>query len=108
MGSTSITMSTKTLGQTGRQQILGSCQGRDGLDYYGIVKEIIEVNCDFGKKKNPVVFKCHWFNPTRVRRRPEIGLVEIVRESVYAADDVYILAHQAIQVFFISSTHVKL
>ena len=77
------------------------CQGRDGLDYYGIVKEIIELDCDFGKKKNPVVFKCHWFNPRRVRRRPEIGLVEIERESVYAGDDVYILAHQATQVFYL-------
>jgi hypothetical protein len=77
------------------------CQGKDGLDYFGIVKEIIELDCDFGKQKNPVVFKCHWFNPKRVRRRPEIGLVEIERESVYAGDDVYILAHQAIQVFYL-------
>ena len=78
------------------------CQCRDNLDYYGIVKEIIELDCDFGKKKNPVVFRCHWFNPKRVRRRPEIGLVEIERESVYEGDDVYILAHQAIQVFLSS------
>ena len=53
------------------------CKGSDGLDYYGRVEEIYEVDFHFGKNMNPVVFKCHWFNPTRVRRKPEVGLVEI-------------------------------
>ena len=77
------------------------CPGKDGLDYFGVVLDIIELDCDFGKQKNPVVFKCHWFNPKRVRRRPEIGLVEVERDSVYTGEDVYILAHQAIQVFYL-------
>ena len=77
------------------------CKGSDGLEYYGRVEEIYELDFHFGKKMNPVVFKCHWFDPTRVRRKPEVGLVEIERASVYAADDVYILAHQATQVFYL-------
>ncbi|KAK1618004.1 hypothetical protein QYE76_023521 [Lolium multiflorum] len=66
------------------------CQGDDGLHYYGRVEDIYELNYGFQKGLNPVVFKCHWFDPRRVRRDPEIGLVEVERNSVYK--DVYILA----------------
>ena len=46
------------------------CQGDDGLHYYGRVEGIYELNYGFGKGLNPVVFKCHWFDPHRVRRDP--------------------------------------
>jgi hypothetical protein len=46
----------------------------------------------FDKGLNPVVFKCHWFDPRRVRQDPEIGLVEVERSSIYKGEDVYILA----------------
>jgi hypothetical protein len=36
-----------------------------------------------------------------VKRKPEIGWVEVERSSVYAGDDVYILATQAFQVFYL-------
>ena len=68
------------------------CQGDDGLHYYGRVEGIYELNYGFDKGLNPVVFKCHWFDPRRVRRDPEIGLVEVERSSVYKGEDVYILA----------------
>jgi hypothetical protein len=73
----------------------------DGLHYYGRVEGIYELNYGFGKGLNPVVFKCHWFNPQRVKQTPEIGLVEVERSSVYAGDDVYILATQNFQVFYL-------
>ncbi|KAK1626362.1 hypothetical protein QYE76_000677 [Lolium multiflorum] len=77
------------------------CQGDDGLHYYGRVEDIYELNYGFQKGLNPVVFKCHWFDPRRVRRDPEIGLVEVERNSVYKGEDVYILATQAFQVFYL-------
>ncbi|KAK1668473.1 hypothetical protein QYE76_056632 [Lolium multiflorum] len=77
------------------------CQGDDGLHYYGRVEDIYELNYGFQKGLNPVVFKCHWFDPCRVRRDPEIGLVEVERNSVYKGEDVYILATQAFQVFYL-------
>ncbi|KAK1697913.1 hypothetical protein QYE76_014610 [Lolium multiflorum] len=77
------------------------CQGDDGLHYYGRVEGIYELNYGFHKGLNPVVFKCHWFDPRRVRRDPEIGLVEVERNSVYKGEDVYILATQAFQVFYL-------
>jgi hypothetical protein len=66
------------------------------------VEHIYELNYGFGKGHNPVVFKCHWFDPNRVKRKPDIGWVEVERSSVYAGSDVYILATQAFQVFYLS------
>ena len=36
-----------------------------------------------------------------MKQKPEIGWVEVERSSVYAGDDVYILATQAFQVFYL-------
>jgi hypothetical protein len=77
------------------------CEGPDGIHYYGRVEGIYELNYGFDKGVNPVVFKCHWFDPHRVKRKPEIGWVEVERSSIYAGDDVYILATQAFQVFYL-------
>ena len=78
------------------------CEGSDKVHYYGRVEGIYELDYGFGKGLNPVVFKCHWFDPHRVKRKPEIGWVEVERSSVYAGKDVYILATQAFQVFYLS------
>jgi len=54
--------------------------GTDERDYYGIVEEIYELHFPFvgtTKDLNPVVFKCHWFDPDVMRKTPELGLVEI-------------------------------
>lgn len=75
--------------------------GDDGVEYYGRVEEIYELTFEGSKPLHPVIFKCHWFNPDEVRRTPNLGLVEIQRSSVYAGDDVYIVAQQATQVYYI-------
>jgi len=54
------------------------------------------------KPLKPVIFKCHWFDPNKVRRTPSLGLVEIQQSSVYPGDDVYIVAQQATQVYYLS------
>ena len=77
------------------------CEGSDKLQYYGRVEGIYELPYGFGKGLDPVVFKCHWFDPHRVRRKPKIGWVEVERSSVYTGDDVYILATQGFQVFYL-------
>ena len=52
---------------------------------------------------NPVVFKCHWFDPEVTRRTySNLGLVEIWQDSVLPGDDVYIVAQQATQVYYLS------
>ena len=73
--------------------------GTDGKDYYGRIDEILELSF-YGAKCKPVIFKCHWFNPAVTRHRPNLGLVEIRQDSVYPGHDVYIVATQAVQVYY--------
>ncbi|XP_062198852.1 uncharacterized protein LOC133901518 [Phragmites australis] len=37
--------------------------GLDGAEYYRRIEEIYELNFDGSKPLNPVIFKCHWFDP---------------------------------------------
>ena len=74
----------------------------DAVEYYGIIEEIYELRFHGCKPLKPVIFKCHWFDPNKVRRTPSLGLVEIQQSSVYPGDDVYIVAQQATQVYYLS------
>jgi len=76
--------------------------GLDGAEYYGVIEEIYELNFGGCRPLNPVIFKCHWFDPNEVRRTPKLGLVEVRKSSVYAGEDVYIVAQQATQVYYLS------
>ena len=52
--------------------------GTDGLDYYGRIEEIYKLSFYGVKPFNPVIFKCHWFDPEVTRRTYfNLGLVEI-------------------------------
>ena len=53
------------------------------------------------KPLNPVIFKCHWFDPKVVRRTPNLGLVKIRQSFILPGDDVYIVAQQATQVYYL-------
>jgi hypothetical protein len=65
------------------------------------VEEIYELQFEGTNKLKPVVFKCHWFDPKKVRRQDDIGQVEIRQDSVYTREDVYIVAQQATQVYYL-------
>jgi hypothetical protein len=55
--------------------------GEDGVAYYGIIEEIIELYFCSMKPLKLVLFKCHWFHPiSGVRRSPNIGLVEVKKD----------------------------
>ena len=52
--------------------------GQDGVEYYGIIEEIYELNFHGCKPLNPVIFKCHWFDPEVTRRTwDRLGVVKI-------------------------------
>lgn len=81
----------------------GVCtKSEEGVEYYGVIEEIYELTFTGCKLLKPVVFKCHWFDPNQTRRTPNIGVVEIRQSSVYPGDDVYIVAQQATQVYYVS------
>jgi hypothetical protein len=71
----------------------------DGKEYHGRVLEIYELS--FYGAPQPVIFKCHWFDPERTRRTPTIELVEVRPDSVYPRSDVYIVTQQAVQVYYL-------
>jgi hypothetical protein len=87
--------------------------GLDGIEYYGRIEEIYELSYYGSKRLNPVIFKCHWFDPQAMRRtHSNVGLVEIRQDSVMTIDDVYVVAQQAIQVYYLpyaceSKEHLK-
>ena len=66
--------------------------GQDGVEYYGRVEEIYELKFHGFVPLTPVVFKCHCFDPTLMRRTPNFGLVEIRQDSKLPGDDVNIVA----------------
>ena len=76
--------------------------GQDGVEYYGRIEEIYELSFQGCEPLNPVVFKCHWFDPQMTRWTPNVGLVEIQHDLMMAGDDVYIVAQQATQVCYLS------
>jgi len=73
-----------------------------GVEYYGRVEEIYELLYYGENPPNAVVFKCHWFDPKDTRRTHEhVGLVEIKQKNRLNCADVYIVAQQATQVFYL-------
>ena len=77
------------------------CLGTDGRHYYGTIEEIYELKYCGLQGVKPIIFRCSWLNPEKVRHTPSIGFVEVERASKYAGNDVYIMAQQATQVFFL-------
>jgi hypothetical protein len=76
--------------------------GLDGVEYYGRIEEIYELSFHGSKPLNPIIFKCHWFDPEITRwTYSNLGLVEIQQDSVLPGDNVYIVAQQAIQVYYL-------
>jgi hypothetical protein len=74
----------------------------DDVDYFGRIEEIYELNFYGSKPLTPVIFKCHWFDPQVTRRtHSNLGIVEIRQDSTLPGDDVYIVAQQATQVYYL-------
>jgi hypothetical protein len=73
----------------------------DTTDYFGYIKEIIEVSFDGIRPLNFVLFSCHWFHPTKVRYTPKYGPVEVEHESVPQGYEPFVVAHQEEQVYYV-------
>jgi hypothetical protein len=77
--------------------------GADGLDYYGRLENVYELTFNrMNIQLNLVVFKCHWFNPRGGQRSTKsIGLLEVRPSTTYRGADVFVVAHQAKQVYYL-------
>jgi hypothetical protein len=66
------------------------------LEYYGIIKDIIELRFDGDSDFTLVLFECHWFHPTN-----GVGLVEVAHGSCNPANEPFVVASQATQVYYL-------
>jgi hypothetical protein len=73
------------------------------VEYFGRVGKIYELSFRLGREElSLVVFKCRWFDPDKgLRHTPSIGLVEVKPSTVYAGADLFIVANQATQVYYL-------
>ncbi|KAK1679455.1 hypothetical protein QYE76_040303 [Lolium multiflorum] len=79
-------------------------RGADDLDYYGRLQKVYELTFNNANIELKLfVFKCHWFDPHGgMRSTPSIGLVEVRPTTTYSGADVYVVAHQTKQVYYLS------
>ena len=78
-------------------------RGQDSTEYYGRLQDVYEVTFDKGLHYlTLVLFKCHWFDPYNgLRPTPSIGLVEVMPSTTYQGSDVFVVANQATQVYYL-------
>ncbi|OMO54341.1 hypothetical protein COLO4_36518 [Corchorus olitorius] len=86
----------------------GVCVPSSNGDFYGLHEEIIQLEYSNIIPISVVLFKCQWFDPRKgVRVHHKYGLVEINRKQMYRKYDPFILAHQAMQVYYTGYPSLK-
>ena len=83
----------------------------DGIDtpqdYYGLLQEVIEL--DYDGLNKVVLFRCNWFDITNgVRVDIQHGIVEVKHASRIKNYEPFVLAPQAIQVFYLTYASDKI
>ncbi|XP_028774325.1 uncharacterized protein LOC114731348 [Neltuma alba] len=85
--------------------IKGADYAQSEHDFYGIVQEIIEIEYMGLPVKKLVLFNCEWFDPTPnrgTRVYQQYGIVEVHGLRRYNKYDPFIIAQQAMQVYYTS------
>ncbi|XP_006656006.1 uncharacterized protein LOC102720804 isoform X2 [Oryza brachyantha] len=79
---------------------IGEGDNSDATKYYGYIKEIVELSFQGSTELSLVLFNCHWFDPAQVRYTPQYGLVEVAHASTLPVYEPFVVAHQAMQVYY--------
>ncbi|KAJ9547248.1 hypothetical protein OSB04_019791 [Centaurea solstitialis] len=81
--------------------VKGSCYNEYESDYYGLLDDILEVEYPGVGRCVVVLFHCTWFDTVDgVRVAAKHNLVDIKYKSRLRTDDPFVLASQAIQVYY--------
>lgn len=81
--------------------VKGSNYNDDEDDYYGLIEEIIQLEYPGIHPKNVVLFKCKWFDPkSGMRKHNKYDLVDVNPKRIYRTNGPFILAQEAIQVYY--------
>ncbi|PKU79674.1 hypothetical protein MA16_Dca027481 [Dendrobium catenatum] len=83
--------------------VSGNTHEEDECDYYDILNEVLDLEYT-GEDENFVcLFNCQWYDTVQnrgTRVHPVYGLVDIKHSRRYGKFDPFVLASQAIQVYF--------
>jgi hypothetical protein len=83
--------------------VCGTGEGDVQNDYYGVLKDIIEIEYVGEPVKRCVLFSCEWFDPTLnrgTRTHKLCNLIEVHRTRRYRKYDPFIFPSTASQVYF--------
>ncbi|KAL0291342.1 UNVERIFIED_CONTAM: hypothetical protein Scaly_2641600 [Sesamum calycinum] len=77
-------------------------------NFYGIIKEIIQLTYLLIPNLHIVLFKCRWVDLVRgMKVHPSYHLIDVNFKKLYQKDDPFILAQQAVQVYFTEYPSMK-
>ena len=80
--------------------VCGSCYEEDNIDYYGVLKEVLELEYSDGCKL--VLFLCDWYDPVQgVIHDKRHGTVDVIAGKYIRRYEPFILASQAHQVCYV-------
>ncbi|VFR01635.1 unnamed protein product [Cuscuta campestris] len=82
--------------------------GRDYIEYYGVLLEILELHYLGGKRVS--LFRCRWFdvhNSEKGAKVDEFGFTSINTQRILKTSEHFILANQASQVFYVVDNKIK-
>ncbi|OMO71934.1 hypothetical protein CCACVL1_18018 [Corchorus capsularis] len=82
--------------------VRGSDANDPSHDFYGILKDVVQIEyCGSTFSMNVVLFEGDWFDPINgMKVHPLYKLVDVNRKKFYRKYDPFILAQQAIQVYY--------
>ncbi|KAL9668609.1 hypothetical protein QQ045_006146 [Rhodiola kirilowii] len=58
-------------------------KGTEGIHYYGVIEEIIQMRCRTHNRLRVVLFKCRWYDPQFVKSYPANGIVIVNTHRPY-------------------------
>ena len=102
---------TRPLAATSNSRVLitAADANEKELDYYGILQNIIEYTFGGDKLLKVVSFDCIWFDPIHGTRVDDFEMVEVKHGSrISGRDSNLVLAHQVVQVYYLSYPHPNL
>ncbi|XP_051140311.1 uncharacterized protein LOC127257857 [Andrographis paniculata] len=88
----------------------GVCVDCDGLEYYGHINEILEVEFPALPIKRCVFFNCDWYDPTPgvgTKKHEKYNMVEVNKKKRLQTYEPFILAMQATQVFYLPFSSMR-
>lgn len=82
--------------------VRSSCYNDTEYDFFGVLEEILEFQYCNLPNMYVTLFKCRWVDPmTGQQTHPKYGIIDVNLSRIYKTDEPFVLAQQAIQVYYV-------